>query len=321
MTARTTTASRTTTQRKPKRRVEVRRVDECGTLDELFRSCLPAFGGAYLRRVYTLLDQAIGAGCPLTLAIAGPVTVSGQHQTWLIPLLETGWVAYLSTTDAVCYHDGHRSLDEHPRSDLRGPDLRRRRRAARREDDPRHRHGVRRGRPLPAGPLHDRLPAAPRVPEVDDRHRAALPASAASTPRRRRRTASRRGCSRPATGWRVPILVGAPGDGSLFLNSMKLWAMQQAGLLDELRLRARPPRRGLRVVRLSLLGAVHASRALARHPDPGRRRAEELQPAAGAGARPGAGARRDPRLHLRRPDRQRAGDRRARSPPARRPRR
>jgi len=39
-------------------------------------------------------------GCPLTLAIAGPVTVSGQHQAWLIPLLETGWIAYLSTTDA-----------------------------------------------------------------------------------------------------------------------------------------------------------------------------------------------------------------------------
>src|SRR5437899_12088646 len=52
-------------------------------------------------------------GCPLTVCIAGPVTVSGQHLAWLIPLLETGWVAYLSTTDAVCYHDGHRSLDAH----------------------------------------------------------------------------------------------------------------------------------------------------------------------------------------------------------------
>src|ERR1700738_3315963 len=88
---------------RPKRTVRVRRVDECGTLDELFRHCLPAFGGAFLRRIYTILDEAIGAG--------GPVTVSGQHQAWLIPLLETGWIAYLSTTDAVCYHDGHRSLD------------------------------------------------------------------------------------------------------------------------------------------------------------------------------------------------------------------
>src|SRR5882762_1019230 len=91
--------------------VKVRRVDECHTLDELFLNCLPAFGGAFLRRIYQILDRAIGMGCPLTLAVAGPVTVSGQHQAWLIPLLETGWVAYLSTTDAVCYHDGHRSLD------------------------------------------------------------------------------------------------------------------------------------------------------------------------------------------------------------------
>src|SRR6266699_3435319 len=98
---------------KPRKPVEVRRVDECKTLDDLFRHCLPAFGGAFLRRIYTILDQAIGMGCPITLAVSGPVTVSGQHQAWLIPLLETGWIAYLSTTDAVCYHDGHRSLDAH----------------------------------------------------------------------------------------------------------------------------------------------------------------------------------------------------------------
>src|SRR3954471_8450112 len=97
----------------PRRRVRVRRVDECATLGDLFNDCLPAFGGAYLRRIYQILDRAIGMGCPLTLAVSGPVTVSGQHHTWLIPLLETGWVAYMSTTDAVCYHDGHRSLDGH----------------------------------------------------------------------------------------------------------------------------------------------------------------------------------------------------------------
>ena len=96
-----------------RRTVRVKRVDECATLEDVFLHALPAFGGAYLRRIYRILDAAIGMGCPLTIAIAGPVTVSGQHQTWLIPLLEAGWVAYLSTTDAVCYHDGHRSLDEH----------------------------------------------------------------------------------------------------------------------------------------------------------------------------------------------------------------
>jgi deoxyhypusine synthase len=30
----------------------------------------------------------------------------------------------------------------------------------------------------------------------------------------------------------IPVFVGAPGDGSVFLNSMKLWAMKQAGLID-----------------------------------------------------------------------------------------
>jgi deoxyhypusine synthase len=30
----------------------------------------------------------------------------------------------------------------------------------------------------------------------------------------------------------IPVFVGAPGDGSIFLNSMKLWAMRKAGLID-----------------------------------------------------------------------------------------
>src|SRR3984957_6568019 len=97
----------------PRRPVRVRRIDECHSVHEIFENCLPAFGGAILRRVYTILDRAMSQGCPITMSIAGPVTVSGQHQAWLIPLLETGCVAYLSTTDAVCYHDGHRSLNAH----------------------------------------------------------------------------------------------------------------------------------------------------------------------------------------------------------------
>src|SRR5215469_6085631 len=79
-----------TTPEKHRRTVRVRRVDQCESLDELIGNCLPAFGGAYLRRIYSILDRAIGAGCPITLSISGPVTVSGQHQAWLIPLIETG---------------------------------------------------------------------------------------------------------------------------------------------------------------------------------------------------------------------------------------
>jgi deoxyhypusine synthase len=214
-----------------RRRVEVRRVDECGTLDELINSCFPAFGGAYLRRVYRLLDQAIGAGCPLTLAIAGPVTVSGQHQAWLIPLLETGWVAYLSTTDAVCYHDGHRSLDEHPdpifEVPIFGDDGVLRDERTIRVTDMAFDEDVlfQQDRFMTACLLRPELQKTMTGTELryqlghifaaQEEKNGVTPGLLAT-------------CSRLA----IPILVGAPGDGSLFLNSMKLWAMKQAGLLE-----------------------------------------------------------------------------------------
>src|SRR5438874_1478100 len=217
----------------PKRTVQVRRVDECGSLDELFRHCLPAFGGAYLRRIYQILDRAIGMGCPLTLAVSGPVTVSGQHQTWLIPLIETGWVAYLSTTDAVCYHDGHRSLDAHRDGPIFevpiwGDD------GALRDD-----------RTIRVTDMafdedvlldQDRfLTAVLALPEFQRQMtgtelRYLLGSFYTRQERINRVTHGLLStCNRLA----IPIFVGAPGDGSVFLNSMKLWAMREAGLIPE----------------------------------------------------------------------------------------
>ena len=213
--------------------VNVRRVDECGTLDDLFRHALPAFGGAALRRVYAILDQAIGKGCPLTLSISGPVTVSGQHFTWLIPLLETGWVAYLSTTDAVCYHDGHRSLDAYKHGPIHevpihGND------AALRDD-----HIIRvTDMAFDEGVLLDQdrfISAVLRRPEFQKKMtgtelRYLLGAYYAEQERRNNVPAGLLAtCHRMA----IPVLVGAPADGSVFLNSMKLWAMRQAGLIPE----------------------------------------------------------------------------------------
>src|SRR5690349_22764908 len=220
---------------RPRRFVRVRRVDECATLGDLFTDCLPAFGGAYLRRIYQILDRAIGMGCPLTVAVSGPVTVSGQHQTWLLPLLETGWVAYLSTTDAVCYHDGHRSLDAYK-----------------------------------SGPIHEvsihsddaalREEGTIRVTDMAFDERVLLDqdrfiSAVLSRPEFQRKMTGTelrhllgqfyaaqedRNEVSPgllATCWRraIPVFVGAPADGSVFLNSMKLWAMKNAGLVADYR--------------------------------------------------------------------------------------
>jgi deoxyhypusine synthase len=217
---------------KTRRYVQVRRVDECETLDELFTHCLPAFGGAYLRRIYGILDHAIGMGCPLTLAISGPVTVSGQHQAWLLPLLETGWVAYLSTTDAVCYHDGHRSLDAYRSGpihevSIHSDDAALREEGTIRVTDMAFDEGVlldqdRYLSAVLARPEFQRKMTGTELRYLLGRYYAAqeerngVAAGLLST------------CYRMA----LPVFVGAPGDGSVFLNSMKLWAMRQAGLVE-----------------------------------------------------------------------------------------
>jgi len=217
-------------QRRP---VRVRRVDQCGSVHEIFEHCLPAFGGAILRRVYEILDRAIGQGCPITLSIAGPVTVSGQHQAWLIPLLETGWVAYISTTDAVCYHDGHRSLNAHTKDPIYevpifGDDGGLRDEGVIRVTDMGFAEDV----------LLDQdkfLTAVLSLPEFQKkmtgtelRNRLGVLYDA-----QERRNGVQPGLLATCHRLGVPIFVGAPSDGSVFLNSMKLWAMQRAGLISD----------------------------------------------------------------------------------------
>jgi len=221
------------TQQKTRRAVHVRRVDECSTLDEVFTHCLPAFGGAFLRRVYKILDNAIGMGCPLTVSIAGPVTVSGQHQSWLIPLIESGWIAYLSTTDAVCYHDGHRSLNKIGRDAVHevpifGNDAELRDEGTIRVTDMAFDEKV----------LLDQdrfLSAVLRQPEFQKKMsgtelRYLLGARFAA---QEKKSGAQAGLLSTCQRLAVPVLVGAAADGSVFLNSMKLWAMKETGLVDD----------------------------------------------------------------------------------------
>jgi deoxyhypusine synthase len=217
--------------RAPRRPVRVKRVDECRSLDEVFRNCLPAFGGAQLRRVYTILDRAIAMGCPLTVSIAGPVTVSGQHHAWLIPLLETGWIAYLSTTDAVCYHDGHRSLDEHHLDPVHevpiwGDDRALRDEGTIRVTDMAFDESVLldQDRFLTAVLLQPEFQR--KMTGTELRHRLGAYYAA-----QEQRNGVRPGLLAVCNRMAIPVFVGAPADGSVFLNSMKLWAMRNAGLI------------------------------------------------------------------------------------------
>ncbi len=211
--------------------MRTRRVDEAGTFDELLRDCLPAFGGAYLRRIYTILDNAIGMGCPMTVAVAGPVTVSGQHQTWLNPLIETGWVAYVSTTDAVCYHDGHRSLAgrrdcvfEVP---IFGDDGALREQRIIRVADMAFEEDILFDQDRFLSALLLRPEFQKKMSGTEFRYKLGLWYGAME-----KASGAAPGLLSTCARLGVPVFVGAPGDGSVFLNSMKLWAMREAGLLE-----------------------------------------------------------------------------------------
>ena len=86
----------------------------------------------------------------------------------------------------------------------------------------------------------------------------------------------------------IPIFVGAPADGSVFLNSMKLWAMKQAGLIDSYTFDLDLHAEVFEACAYHRWGLFDNPAQRARNADPGRRRSQELQPATRARAGPGA---------------------------------
>jgi deoxyhypusine synthase len=209
--------------------LSTRPVTEVTSLEELLSQSLPAFGGAYLRRLFTLLDEAIGRGIPMTLSVAGPVTASGQHHVWLNPLLDTGWFALLSTTDAVCYHDGHRSLDsaaQHPFFEVPifGDDAGLRESQVIRITDIGFDEKLLLDQDLFLQRCLERPEFQRKMSGTEMRHLLGVLFSELEE-----KNGVREGllalCRRKA----IPIFVGAPSDGSVFLNSLRLWARSKRG--------------------------------------------------------------------------------------------
>jgi deoxyhypusine synthase len=196
-------------------------------LDQLLENCLPSFGGAYLRRLWILLDEAVGQGLPMTLSVSGPVTVSGQHYAWLGPLLDTGWFAYISTTDAVCYHDGHRALDnakKHPFHEVAifGDDGALRDEKTIRVTDIGFDEEILLDQDAFISAVLREAEFQKKMTGTEFRWRLGRRYAA-----QEQQNGVREGLLALCQRKSIPIFVGAPGDGSVFLNSMKLWALAQ----------------------------------------------------------------------------------------------
>ncbi len=217
-----------TTPAGERRELVARPVTDFEDFDEILENCLPSFGGAYLRRLWTLLDEAVGKSLPMTISISGPVTVSAQHRTWLNPLLDTGWFALLSTTDAVCYHDGHRALDaaqKHPFHEVPifGDDGALRDEQTIRVTDIGFDEQILLDQDAFISACLMRPEFQRRMTGVEFRHLLGGLYAAQEA-----QNGASEGLLALCHRKRIPIFVGAPADGSIFLNSMKLWALAQA---------------------------------------------------------------------------------------------
>lgn len=206
-------------------------VESCRTLREVFDHSLPAFGGAYLRRVYQILRRAISQGVPLVVAVAGPVTVSDQHRAWLIPLIERGWVAYLSVTDAICYHDGHDGLQafkERPifSVDLFGDDAAYRKAGVIRVTDTGFNEKVLFQQDRMISAILQKPEFQKRMTTTERNYLLGKYYAAQEN-----KFGIRPGLLSTCHKHEVPVFVGAAADGSVFLNSVKLWVLKQMGEL------------------------------------------------------------------------------------------
>jgi len=206
-------------------------VTECQDLNELFSGSLPAFGGAYLRRVYEALKQVIEKRIPLVVACAGPITVSDQHRAWLIPLLRAANTAYITVTDAICYHDGHdclRKTAERPirEVNLFGDDAELRENGVIRVTDTGFDEQVLFDQDAVFTEILQRPEFQKRMTTTERNYLLGKQYT-----QREKALGVAPGLLSTCADLELPVFIGAPADGSGFLNSVKLWALARLGKL------------------------------------------------------------------------------------------
>ena len=202
-----------------------RPVTECTDLGEVFESSLPAFGGAYLRRVYDAMKQVIEKRIPLVVTCAGPITVSDQHRAWLIPLLRAANTAYITVTDAICYHDGHDCLRKTADRPIRevalfGDDAELRENGVIRVADTGFAEQILFDQDAVATEILQRPEFQKRMTTTERNYLLGKEFGV-----REKALGVKPGLLSTCAEMELPVFIGAPADGSMFLNSVKLWAL------------------------------------------------------------------------------------------------
>jgi deoxyhypusine synthase len=80
------------------------------TPQDLLASAFPAFVGRQVRTAYELMERSVRGGHTVFLTLSGAMTPAGLHRSCLVPLIQRGLVDVLTTTGANLYHDAHRVI-------------------------------------------------------------------------------------------------------------------------------------------------------------------------------------------------------------------
>jgi deoxyhypusine synthase len=77
---------------------------------ELLQSAFPAFVGRQVRTAYQLMCKAAAEDHGVFLTLSGAMTPAGLHRSCLVPMIQRGLVDVITTTGANLYHDAHRVI-------------------------------------------------------------------------------------------------------------------------------------------------------------------------------------------------------------------
>jgi deoxyhypusine synthase len=77
---------------------------------ELLASAFPAFVGRQVREAARLMEESVRGGHTIFTTMSGAMTPAGLHRSCIVPLIENGIIDVFTTTGANLYHDAHRIL-------------------------------------------------------------------------------------------------------------------------------------------------------------------------------------------------------------------
>jgi len=196
------------------------------TTAELLATAFPAFVGRQVRTAFQLMGRCATSDHAVFLTLSGAMTPAGLHRSCIVPLVQRGLVDVLTTTGANLYHDAHRVIGHRIREiapDAGDTDLRQAR-IIRIYD-----LGMDEQVLLDTDQLFARLMLRPEFQR--DMTTAELHAELG---RCLFELEQALGVDQPcllSACWQagVPVFVGAPQDGSIFLNVVKLRALLGEG--------------------------------------------------------------------------------------------